>query len=92
MLKGAIDRAVRQVSRETNDHGSGPSDHRPVARQGPRPERGRASRDRLEAVLADAWRYRLALVLGPAGSGKTTLLARFAASAGVPVGWYRAEM
>ena len=48
-------------------------------------------RERLEARLADAWRHRLAVVVAPAGSGKTTLLASFAASAGVPVAWYRAE-
>ena len=48
-------------------------------------------RERLEVRLADAWRHRLTLVVAPAGSGKTTLVARFAAQAGVPVGWYRAE-
>jgi DNA-binding SARP family transcriptional activator len=48
-------------------------------------------RERLEVRLADAWRHRLTLVVAPAGSGKTTLVARFAAGAGVPVGWYRAE-
>ncbi len=48
-------------------------------------------RPRLEARLEDAWRHRLSLVVAPAGSGKTTLVARFAAHAGVPVGWYRAE-
>ncbi len=48
-------------------------------------------RQRLEARLLDAWRHRLTLVVAPAGSGKTTLVARFAAQAGVPVGWYRAE-
>jgi len=48
-------------------------------------------RSRLEARLGEAWRHRLTLVVAPAGSGKTTLVARFAASAGVPVGWYRAE-
>ena len=34
---------------------------------------------------------RLTLVVAPAGSGKTTLLARFAATSGAAVGWYRAE-
>ena len=48
-------------------------------------------RERLEVRLAHAWRHRLTLVVAPAGSGKTTLVARFAAQAGVPVGWYRAE-
>jgi DNA-binding SARP family transcriptional activator len=48
-------------------------------------------RERLEGRLAELWAHRLGLVVAPAGSGKTTLLARFAASAGVPVAWYRAE-
>jgi DNA-binding SARP family transcriptional activator len=48
-------------------------------------------RERLEAVLTGAAARRLALVIAPAGSGKTTLLARFAATGGVPVAWYRAE-
>lgn len=48
-------------------------------------------RERLEGRLSGALRHRLTLVIAPAGSGKTTLVARFAASAGVPVAWYRAE-
>jgi DNA-binding SARP family transcriptional activator len=48
-------------------------------------------RERLEGRLAELWSHRLGLVVAPAGSGKTTLLGRFAASAGVPVAWYRAE-
>jgi DNA-binding SARP family transcriptional activator len=48
-------------------------------------------RERLVAVLEQAWRHRLVLVAAPAGSGKTTLLAGFAAVARVPVAWYRAE-
>ncbi len=48
-------------------------------------------RERLEARLAEAIHKRLTLVIAPAGSGKTTLLARFAAIAGRPVAWYRAE-
>lgn len=48
-------------------------------------------RERLETRLAASWGHRLTLVVAPAGSGKTTLVARFAAQAGVPVGWYRAE-
>jgi DNA-binding SARP family transcriptional activator len=48
-------------------------------------------RERLHALLATIWQRRLAVVVAPAGSGKTTLLADFAASAGVPVAWYRAE-
>ena len=49
------------------------------------------ARERLEARLAEALHRRLTLVIAPAGSGKTTLVARFAASCGIPVGWYRAE-
>lgn len=48
-------------------------------------------RERLDALLPVLWRQRLALVVAPPGSGKTTLLAGWAASAGVPVAWYRAE-
>ena len=49
------------------------------------------ARERLEARLAEAPHRRLTLVIAPAGSGKTTLVARFAATCGIPVGWYRAE-
>jgi DNA-binding SARP family transcriptional activator len=55
------------------------------------PEADALPRERLETRLAALWTHRLGLVVAPAGSGKTTLLARFAASAGVPVAWYRAE-
>ncbi len=48
-------------------------------------------RERLEARLAEAFGKRLTLVVAPAGSGKTTLVARFAATSGAPVAWYRAE-
>lgn len=48
-------------------------------------------RERLDDLLKGLWTRRLALVVAPAGSGKTTLLARFAATAGVPVAWYRPE-
>ncbi len=48
-------------------------------------------RERLEARLAEAFGKRLTLVVAPAGSGKTTLVARFAATCGAPVAWYRAE-
>jgi len=48
-------------------------------------------RERLEAALTGAADRRLSLVIAPAGSGKTTLLARFAATCGAPVAWYRAE-
>src|SRR5262245_23175681 len=55
------------------------------------PEADALPRERLESRLAALWTHRLGLVIAPAGSGKTTRLARFAASAGVPVAWYRAE-
>ncbi|HSR24648.1 MAG TPA: AAA family ATPase, partial [Candidatus Eisenbacteria bacterium] len=48
-------------------------------------------RERLDDLLSGLWSRRLALVVAPAGSGKSTLLARFAATAGVPVAWYRPE-
>ena len=48
-------------------------------------------RERIDALLARIWQYRVGLVVAPAGSGKSTLLTRFAASANVPVAWYRAE-
>src|SRR5215472_18830182 len=48
-------------------------------------------RERLDELLRGLWSRRLGLVVAPAGSGKTTLLARFAATAGVPVAWYRPE-
>jgi DNA-binding SARP family transcriptional activator len=48
-------------------------------------------RQRLDDLLRGAWSRRLGLVVAPAGSGKTTLLAHFAATAGVPVAWYRPE-
>ena len=49
------------------------------------------ARERVDALLARIWNYRVGLVVAPAGSGKSTLLTRFAASANVPVAWYRAE-
>src|SRR5215831_6521559 len=48
-------------------------------------------RERLDDLLSGLWTRRLALVVAPAGSGKTTLFVRFAATAGVPVAWYRPE-
>ncbi|MDQ6709640.1 MAG: AAA family ATPase [Candidatus Dormibacteraeota bacterium] len=55
------------------------------------PQAQSLARERIDALLARIWQYRVGLVVAPAGSGKSTLLARFAASAGVPVAWYRAE-
>ena len=49
------------------------------------------SRRRLDEKLARLWDHRLGLVVAPPGSGKSTLLMQFAAGAGVPVAWYRAE-
>lgn len=48
-------------------------------------------RARLDRILGSVFDHRLALVVAPAGSGKTTLLSHFAAGAGGPVAWYRAE-
>lgn len=48
-------------------------------------------RARLDRILGSVFDHRLALVVAPAGSGKTTLLSHFAAGAGCPVAWYRAE-
>ena len=48
-------------------------------------------RARLEGFLGRVFDHRLAVVVAPAGSGKTTLLSHFAAGAGCPVAWYRAE-
>ena len=55
------------------------------------PEGAALPRERLQALLDTVWQRRLGVVVAPAGSGKTTLLASFAASAHVPVAWYRAE-
>src|SRR5205823_10606216 len=49
------------------------------------------SRERVDALLSRIWQHRVGLVVAPAGSGKSTLLAGFAASASVPIAWYRAE-
>ena len=49
------------------------------------------ARERVDALLERIWQYRVGLVMAPAGSGKSTLLSRFAATANVPVAWYRAE-
>ncbi|HEV3096278.1 MAG TPA: BTAD domain-containing putative transcriptional regulator [Candidatus Dormibacteraeota bacterium] len=49
------------------------------------------ARERVDALLARIWQYRVGLVVAAAGSGKSTLLARFASSTDVPVAWYRAE-
>ena len=49
------------------------------------------ARERVDALLERIWQHRVGLVVAPAGSGKSTLLAGFAASAKVPVAWYRAE-
>lgn len=48
-------------------------------------------RERLQALLGSIWSHRLGVVVAPAGSGKTTILADFAALAGIPTAWYRAE-
>ena len=48
-------------------------------------------RARLDGLLGTVFSHRVAFVVAPAGSGKTTLLSHFAAGAGCPVAWYRAE-
>lgn len=53
------------------------------------PEVSGLARERLEKPLREGLPTALDVVVAPAGSGKTTLLARVAASATVPVGWYR---
>ncbi len=49
------------------------------------------ARERIAAQLAELWTQRLGLIVAPAGYGKTTAMATLAASAGVPVAWYRVE-
>lgn len=48
-------------------------------------------RQRLLSALQDPWEHGLVLLIAPAGCGKTTLLSQFAAGAGAPVAWLRAE-
>src|SRR5256714_4357865 len=55
------------------------------------PQVNSLARERVDSLLNRIWQYRVGLVVAPAGSGKSTLLAGFAASASVPVAWYRAE-
>src|SRR5580704_2777160 len=49
------------------------------------------ARERIAAQLSELWKQRLGLIVAPAGYGKTTAMATLAASAGVPIGWYRVE-
>src|SRR5580658_3451235 len=49
------------------------------------------SRERIAALLGALWTQRLGLIVAPAGYGKTTAMTALAASAGVPVAWYRVE-
>ena len=49
------------------------------------------TRERIAAQLGALWTQRLGLIVAPAGYGKTTAMTAFAASAGVPVAWYRVE-
>jgi DNA-binding SARP family transcriptional activator len=53
------------------------------------PEVSGLARERLERPLREGPATVLNVVVAPAGSGKTTLLSRLAATASVPVGWYR---
>jgi len=81
----------RRRQRSAPDIGQAPPERLVVPAKIRVPATDALPRERLEGRLADLWSHRLGLVVAPAGSGKTTLLARFAASAGVPVAWYRAE-
>ena len=49
------------------------------------------TRDRIAGQFSSLWTQRLGLIVAPAGYGKTTAMTAFAASAGVPVAWYRVE-
>jgi DNA-binding SARP family transcriptional activator len=49
------------------------------------------ARERIAAQLGELWTQRLGLIVAPAGYGKTTAMTTLAASAGVPVAWYRVE-
>jgi DNA-binding SARP family transcriptional activator len=49
------------------------------------------ARERIAGQLGELWTQRLGLIVAPAGYGKTTAMATLAASAGVPVAWYRVE-
>jgi DNA-binding SARP family transcriptional activator len=48
-------------------------------------------RERIASQLSSLWTHRLGLIVAPAGYGKTTAMATLAASAGIPVAWYRVE-
>ena len=48
-------------------------------------------RERIATQLGALWTQRFGLIVAPAGYGKTTAMTVFAASAGVPVAWYRVE-
>jgi DNA-binding SARP family transcriptional activator len=49
------------------------------------------ARERIAALLGALWSQHLGLIVAPAGYGKTTAMATLAASADVPVAWYRVE-
>ena len=49
------------------------------------------ARERISSQLGSLWQQRLGLIVAPAGYGKTTAMASLAASAGIPVAWYRVE-
>src|SRR5262245_52586390 len=94
-LRWRMGAAKRETAWEAGAGASGPappSSGAPVLAAKLRvPRADSLPRERLDDLLRGAWSRRLGLVVAPAGSGKTTLLARFAASAAVPVAWYRPE-
>jgi len=49
------------------------------------------ARERISSQLGSLREHRLGLIVAPAGYGKTTAMATLAASAGIPVAWYRVE-